>query len=531
MVDRSSARLNAESAASLLRTWSRRYVLTLVAVAALVVVHQAIVQPLLLGLSVYPPKINLAGRQRMLSQRIAKEALALATLRDGDAQSARGEQLLDDLRQWEAVHRQLSEAEPRLGKLGPTPIESALRQLDAPLDDVATAAKALISPNEHHAAEAKAVQFLLDSEASFLTGMERVVALLEEAADRELVWLRASGLAIMAALLLLLSAVYFAIIRPATALIHAQLLQLAASELEQRQLSTSLAEARDELEERVNQRTSELSSANAALASEIAERQVLERRMRDLAAQLAHAARITALGQLATGLAHEINQPLASIVSYADTAELLLDSRQEDQGPLRGAIAQIKQAALRAGSIVRRMRNFVRRGSSQTARVDLNELIREMCDLCRPQLEQGDVQLVLQATRDPLEVEVDAIEIQQVLVNLIQNALQALDECARECRQIQIQTSLDEDKARVTIADNGRGFAPARAEDAFAPFFSTKAEGLGMGLAISRSLLERYRGELTAENRPEGGARVVLCLPLASTHEVETGHHADSLCR
>lgn len=518
-----------EPATLLVQRWSRCYLIALGGVAVLVALHQLVVQPMLLGLSIYPPKINLAGRQRMLSQKIVKEALALATLPAEESFAARRAQLLDDLQQWSRVHRQLSDAEGMVAR-DRNPIAAALRELDAPLDDVVSAATVLaLEPDPD--VQDRELQFLLEREARFLTGMEKVVALLERAAERELWWLRVSGLAIMGGVFVLLGGAYFLVLDPATRLIRLQFLKLSASEREQRQLTARLAQARDELEERVEERTQELRTANAALASEIEERKALEQRMQELGTQLAHAARITALGQLATGLAHEINQPLASIVTFADTAELLLDSPENQREALRGPLAQIKQSALRAGAIVRRMRSFVRRGSSQVARVDLNALVREVCDLCRPQLDQGRVQLSLDFEPGRLEVEVDPIEIQQVLVNVVQNAVQALAEKAPDDRRISISTSLVELEVRIEIADNGPGFAAANIEDSLAPFFTTKADGLGMGLAISRSLLERYRGELRAENRSEGGARVVLTIPLLAWHEVETGVPAHSLCR
>ena len=137
------------------------------------------------------------------------------------------------------------------------------------------------------------------------------------------------------------------------------------------------------------------------------------------------------------------------------------------------------------------------------------------------------------STRLPtrLWVEVDAIEIQQVLVNIVQNAMQALAECPRDTRQLQIRTSLDGVEARVEIVDSGPGFATPDLERSFTPYYSTKADGLGMGLAISRSILERHQGRFWAENCPQGGAQVVFCLPLTSLHDLESGLHADSLCR
>jgi len=514
------------------KAWSRRYLLVLITVAALVVVDQLMIQPMLVGLSLYAPKINLAGRQRMLSQKVAKESLALATLTDRAAHEKRRASLLDGVRQWTAAHRELTgEANAAVVESDLGEIQSALHELDAPLNAVVTAAKTIASLDLADAERTRQLHVLLEQEAIFLSGMEQVVIMLEVAAEREVRWLRITGLAIMATILLLLSGVYFAVLRPATDLIRQQFAQLGASELEQRQLSLRLAQARDELEVRVEQRTRELSTANTSLAWEIRERHATETRMRELAAKLAQASRVTALGQLATGLAHEINQPLASIVSFADTAELLLEPPVDDLEQTRSAILQIKQAALRAGAIVRRMRNFVRRGVARPVLVDLELLVRDSCDLCRPQLEQLGIQLLVASTHDEVLIEADPIEIQQVLVNVLQNAVQALAECPRDQRFLQLRIWLEGGEACVGIADSGPGFTGPMIEDTFAPFDSTKADGLGMGLSISRTLLERYHGRLRGENRPEGGARVVIHLPLASPHDRESEVHADSLCR
>ncbi|MBX3414243.1 MAG: type IV pili methyl-accepting chemotaxis transducer N-terminal domain-containing protein [Pirellulales bacterium] len=531
MPPKSYARPRAESAYLLVQSWSRRYWMALVAVAFLIVLHQAVVQPMLLGLSIYPPKINLAGRQRMLSQKISKEALALASLPPGDTHAQRRTELLDDLQNWKAVHYQLTAAEVDFGHREQNAIAAALHDLDAPLEDVVATATVLALREAGQVTEPLDLQYLLDREAAFLGGMEQVVAQLEQAAERELVWLRGMGLSIMAAVVVMLASVYFVVLTPATRLIRAQVQQLATSEVEQRQLSQRLARARDELEDRVAVRTRELSAANAALANEMAERKALEQRTLELGTQLAHAARITALGQLATGLAHEINQPLASIATFADTVEVLLESPSSDRGALEGPLAQIKQAALRAGAIVRRMRNFVRRGEPSLTRVDLNVLVRDVCELCSPQLAQAAVELSLRTSATPLEVEVDAIEIQQVVVNLIQNALQALAVLPRGDRRIWLTTSLVEQEGEIEIVDNGPGFSESALERSLAPYFTTKQDGLGMGLAISRTLLERYQGGLQIENRSAGGARVVLNLPLATSHEIEPGAATHTVCR
>ncbi len=296
-------------------------------------------------------------------------------------------------------------------------------------------------------------------------------------------------------------------------------------------LAGLLSEARDELESRVKERTGELVEANRALEHEITEREAAEKRMRELSAGLAHASRVTALGQLATGLAHEINQPLASITNYADVLELSAENGTLDAAQASSTIRQLKRSALCAGQIVRRMRNFVRHGSGQRMLVELNDLIREVCDLCRPQLEQADVHLAASLSSNATSVVAEPLEIQQVLVNLVQNAAQALAECPREKRRIDIRTYTARGSVFVEFTDSGPGFPTGSAEKSFAPFFSTKPEGLGMGLAISRTILERHQGRLWGQNRDSGGAVVSFSLPLPPAHEPQSSQSTDCICR
>lgn len=580
------------SAHALVRLLSRRYLLVLVAVAVLVIVDQAIIQPSLMRLNIYAPAINVAGRQRMLSQKVTKASLALAA-QVGEAQhAARRAELSEALRQWTAAHRGLLAGDPQLGL---EPIEeprtvAALRALEPSLDAIRRAAEQLargdaIEPAAadassagaaaqedtasqegtaadhaisagHHAegdtaaagditqskppatmaddtadATAACLASILDEETRFLRGMEQVVAMLEASSRRQVAFLRSCGLAVMVIVLGLLVAVYFFVLDPATRLIRQQIGELAERESRHRLLAHMLAEARDELESRVAARTAELSTANAALERKIAERQAAVSRMRELSGQLAHASRVTALGQLATGLAHEINQPLATVTNYADTAELLLEREPVDVEQLRRVAAESKQAALRAGAIVRRMRQFVRRGTGPSSRVEVSDLVREVSELCRPQLDEASVQLRLETATQPTTVEADALEIQQVLVNLVQNAVQALADCPRARRCVRLRTHVDAGDVYVEVADTGPGFSGPGAQEAFAPFFTTKPDGLGMGLAISRTILERYQGRLWGRNRPEGGALVGFSLPLATAHDAQRSNHADCICR
>jgi two-component system sensor kinase FixL len=288
--------------------------------------------------------------------------------------------------------------------------------------------------------------------------------------------------------------------------------------------------AHNELEARVAARTNALSIANAALALEIAERHRAESRARELADQFAHASRVTALGQLATGLAHVINQPLAIIASYADTADLLLANPNPQIIAARDAIVQIRTAALRGGTIVRRMRNFVKRGDVRPQPIEINELVREVRDLCRPQLDQAGAALSLELHPGSIVAAADPLEIQQVLVNLVQNAAQAVQERPREHRQIVIRTRSVEGEVWSEVADSGPGFVGHSAEECFSAFYSTKGDGLGLGLAVCRTLLARYQGRIWAKDTAAAGATIVFSLPMQSTHDVKPSDTSHCVC-
>lgn len=520
-------------ASSLVRPLSRRYLLVLVSVAVLVLVDQAILQPLLVRLNFYAPVINLAGRQRMLSQKVTKEVLSLLATEDVAVRDFRRKELLGALEQWTVAHRALLDGDRATG-VQPlqSSIAAAMHQIEPAFEAICTAASALAANRTLSGVSSASptVTVILDQEPVYLRGMEMVVAMLEESARVRVAWLRGCGAVAMTAVILLLVGVYFLVLRPAANLIRGQVEEIAASDTRHRLLAEMLSEARDTLELRVAERTSELIAANVALQREIAERQAVEARMRELSTELAHASRVTALGQLATGLAHEINQPLTTVANYAGTLELALARTCPTAEEPRQLVSQIQQAALRAGAIVRRMRNFVRRGAVQMSQVDLNALVREVSELCRSELRDANVQLSLDLAPGTVFVLADAVQIQQVLVNLIHNAIQAMATSHAAQRRLRISTDVGPHEVSVEVADSGPGFPSEPAQSCFQPFFSTKAEGLGIGLAISRSIIEQHQGHIWSENRESGGAVVRFSLPHLHAHDNNTERPAHCVC-
>jgi two-component system, LuxR family, sensor kinase FixL len=511
----------------LIRPLAIRYGLVFLTVASLLLADQAFIQPQLVRLNGYAPIINLAGRQRMLSQKLAKQSLALAYGTDDSSIEFRRAEFLTTVKQWTTAHHILRDGDPQksIGPISEPPIARALRDLEPDFSAMRTAARQLASPGSTQDPMTR-VHTILNHEADYLAGMERVVAMLESEAQNRVGWLRLGAMATAILAIVLLASLSALVLRPATSLLRQQLRMLAASDLRHRNLAQRLSHARDELEQRVAERTSQLSQANTALAGEMARRREDELRMRRLSSDLAHASRITALGQLATGLAHELNQPLGAIANYTGACELLLNAERSDECRLRQTITEVKRSALRAGEIVRRIRNFARRSADQSSPIDLNDLVREVADLCEPERRHCGVELALSLSSDAISVVADSIQIQQVLLNLMQNSIQAMRDVDGR-KVLGVRTSLTNSGAQVDVADSGPGFPDG---DPFAPFFSTKPDGLGMGLAISQTIIEQHQGRIWVANRPAGGALVSFYLPLASTHETGQPDEAHSLC-
>ncbi len=502
-----------------MRPLARRYVLVLAAVAVLVLLDQAAIQPLLFRMNFYAPVINVAGRQRMLSQKLAKEALAIDAADDDATRGVRRGELLKTVEQWSRAHRALLGGDREFGlpAVASSAIVAALKDLDPHFATIRAAAMAITakepSSTDPQGGSKPRVRVIVDNEPAYLLGMEHVVGLLQAEAQKQVAFLHGCGLTAMTLVLALLLGMHFFVLRPAMRLISGQVRQLSASEARYRSLAELLRQARDKLEERVADRTRDLSAANRAVEEEIHQRHLAEARMQRLSTELAHASRLTAMGQLAAGLAHEINHPLATITNYAGVCELLCQRELPAEHGARQAIAHVKQAALRAGGIVRRMRNFVRPDAAQTASVDLNDLVRDVAELCRPEAKRADSIIALDLTSQSTRAVADALQIQQVVINLVQNAIQAMQSCPRNQRHLRIRTSVVDSGIHVDVIDSGPGFSTHSVEDAFAPFFTTKPDGLGLGLAISRSIIEKHRGRLWAENRTACGTAVSFVLP------------------
>jgi signal transduction histidine kinase len=218
--------------------------------------------------------------------------------------------------------------------------------------------------------------------------------------------------------------------------------------------------------------------------------------------QLAHTARVGTLGEMAAGLAHELNQPLTAIHLEASTA-LELDTAG-DRAAVRDCLARVGEQSLRAGDIVRRMRSFARRVRSSRERADVADLIREVLGLLDHELRLANVETRLEVQPPIPMVTVDRIEIQQVLVNLIRNAMEAMTQPSVSLRRLIIRAESANGAVRVSVSDTGPGIDPSILDRLFHPFQSTKPDGLGLGLSICETLIEAHGGRIGAEPAAAG---------------------------
>jgi two-component system sensor kinase FixL len=254
---------------------------------------------------------------------------------------------------------------------------------------------------------------------------------------------------------------------------------------------------------------------------DITERQKTQQRLQDLQAELVYMSRFTALGEMASTLAHELNQPLTAAANYLGGARRLLDGgRGADLAMVRGAIDSAAEQALRAGQIIKRLREFVARGESDRQAEHLRKLIEDAAALALVGAKQSGAHVSLSFDPAADLVLVDKIQIQQVVHNLMRNALEAMQEVSR--RELRVATRrIDGEMVEVMVADTGPGIAPQIAAKLFQPFMTTKPHGMGVGLSISRTIVEAHGGRLWAEDNPGGGT--VFRMTLRSIEPEEGG--------
>jgi PAS domain S-box-containing protein len=230
--------------------------------------------------------------------------------------------------------------------------------------------------------------------------------------------------------------------------------------------------------------------------------------------ELAHLSRVTTLGEMATALAHELNQPLGAILSNAEAAEILLQKNPPDLDELRAILKDIREDGWRAGEVIRRMRSLLKRQKFKMERIEVKSLVEAL---------DGLLQAVVISRKARLQIEVapalppvlgDAVHLQQVLLNLILNALEAMVDCTTREREVVVRAVPSATSGvEITVTDRGPGFSKEKLARLFEPFFTTKKDGMGIGLAICHKIIDAHGGRLQAENNPDRGATVRFTLP------------------
>jgi len=231
--------------------------------------------------------------------------------------------------------------------------------------------------------------------------------------------------------------------------------------------------------------------------------------------ELAHVARINTIGELSASLAHELNQPLTAILSNAQAAQRFLTADPTSLTEVRAILQDIVNDDNRAGEVIRRVRDLVRKGNFEIAPLDLETILRDVVMLIHSDAVLHNVNIVLQVDPGARRVYGDKIQLQQVLLNLLLNAFQAMKVCPINERQVTVRTGPSKgDKVMIAVRDCGEGLKSDQLDKIFQPFYTTKDNGLGLGLAISRSIVEAHGGRLWAQNNVERGATIYFTVPL-----------------
>jgi signal transduction histidine kinase len=239
-----------------------------------------------------------------------------------------------------------------------------------------------------------------------------------------------------------------------------------------------------------------------------------EAALRSARTELAHVMRVTSLGELTASIAHEVNQPLGAVVANAEACIGWLDREQPDLAEARAAIARIVSDGLRAGEVIRRVRALVKRAESEVTLLDINEVVIEAVGFLRHELERSGVSVRLELGAQPITVLADRVQLQQVLINLAMNAIEAMQSTTDRPRDLLVRSHRDGTRAQVAVTDNGIGIPREHIKRIFEAFFTTKSSGMGMGLSICRSIIEAHGGRIGVSSPERGGTTFELSMPL-----------------
>ena len=253
----------------------------------------------------------------------------------------------------------------------------------------------------------------------------------------------------------------------------------------------------------------------SGLLHERRRRRFAEVESRQRLAELAHANRYSAVGEFTTSIAHELNQPLGSILTNAETAELILSTNTPDIDEVRQILADIRRDDQRASEVIRRLRSVLKRTPFEVEQIELSDTVREAIGLVKAVADGRRIALIYTPGLVDLYIRGDPIQLQQVILNLVINAMDAVSDADTGKREVSVSTLRAGNQAEIRVADTGPGIATTDLARVFDPFFTTKPQGMGMGLAIVKTIIEAHHGEIGAANHAAGGALFTIRLPTA----------------
>jgi two-component system sensor kinase FixL len=263
---------------------------------------------------------------------------------------------------------------------------------------------------------------------------------------------------------------------------------------------------------------SDLKKSESELVEKQATLKSAEQEIHELVNRLAQVSRIGVMGEMAASIAHEINQPLTAISSYAQACGRILTANPGKTEDVVATLGKISEQAIRAGNIIRGLRSWVRDQDTVRISSNCNVLLSEVVDIAKMEAQNGDIQLELSLDSKAPMVMCDPVQIQQVALNLVKNAIDSLSECSLERADPRRTVSItiehqEQDRVRISVSDLGPGISDDVAENLFNPFFTTKESGMGMGLSISQTIIRAHGGELDYQANPQGGVEFFFILP------------------
>jgi len=271
---------------------------------------------------------------------------------------------------------------------------------------------------------------------------------------------------------------------------------------ELKQAKSEIKRLNDELERRVMDRTGQLAAINEEMRKEMIERQRAEEALLEAQAELARVTRALDMGELVATIAHEVNQPLAAIVTNANFCLRQFANATADTDKLREAISEIANDGTRASAVISKIRALLQKSAPERVALDINQIIQEVTMLLRRELSRNRVSLRTDLGTGLPRVNGDGVQLQQVLINLVMNGIEAMRSLDHRSRELLIRSTANSNHVLIQVQDSGEGLNPLQVEHIFEPFFTTRPEGIGMGLSISRSIVESHGGHLWAASVP-----------------------------